>query len=184
VKLIAGGRTLQDDAQPLSAYSVGPATRVLVTRGAAAAAAVAADGHAAGSEAARLAHIGRLKAAVRKLASRGDGRGLGDQRELSLENQVCACVCVCVRVCLLDVLVAQCMRDVCCCMHACRLHAPHTLHARTPCDVLAHRPARSCSCQQRIARRWCLGWPCTSRARPAWQHTTSRCVRACACLAA
>jgi hypothetical protein len=40
------------------------------------------------SEEARLAQLERLKATVEKLASRGDGRGLTDKYEFSLENQV------------------------------------------------------------------------------------------------
>jgi hypothetical protein len=40
------------------------------------------------SEEARLAQLDRLKATVENLASRGDGRGLTDKYEFSLENQV------------------------------------------------------------------------------------------------
>ena len=88
VKLIAGGRTLQDDSKPVSQYNIGPHTRVLVTKGAAAQQSMAGQESAQKSEEARLAQLERLKAAVEKLASRGDGRGLTDRYEFSLENQV------------------------------------------------------------------------------------------------
>lgn len=94
VKLIAGGRTLQDDAKLLRDYNFGPNTRVLVTRGAAAQQAMAGQEAAQRSEEARLAQLDRLKAAVHKMANRGDGRGLSDRYEFSLENQVCLSVCI------------------------------------------------------------------------------------------
>lgn len=87
VKLIAGGKTLQDDGKPVSGYNVGPTTRVLVTKGAAAQHAVSGQEAAQRNEEARLAQLERLKATVEKL-SRGDGRGLTDDYEFSLENQV------------------------------------------------------------------------------------------------
>jgi hypothetical protein len=88
IKLIASGRTLQDDSKPVSQYNIGPSTRVLVTRGAAVQHSLAGQEAAQRSEEARLAQLDRLKAAVEKLASRGDGRGLTDKYEFSLENQV------------------------------------------------------------------------------------------------
>jgi hypothetical protein len=88
VKLIAAGRSLQDDAKPVSGYNVGPNTRLLVTKGAAAQHSVSGQEAAQRSEEARLAQLERLKATVQKLADRGDGRGLSDKREFSLENQV------------------------------------------------------------------------------------------------
>ena len=88
IKLIAGGKTLQDDTKPVNSYNIGPTTRVLVTKGAAAQHAVSAQEAAQRSEEARLAQLERLKATVEKLASRGDGRGLTDKYEFSLENQV------------------------------------------------------------------------------------------------
>lgn len=87
VKLIAAGRSLQDDAKPVSGYNVGPNTRLLVTKGAAAQHSVSGQEAAQRSEEARLAQLERLKATVQKLADRGDGRGLSDKREFSLENQ-------------------------------------------------------------------------------------------------
>jgi hypothetical protein len=88
VKLIAAGKNLQDDSKPVSQYNVGPTTRVLVTKGAAAHQSVSQQEAAQRSEEARLAQLDRLKTAVEKLASRGDGRGLTDKYEFSLENQV------------------------------------------------------------------------------------------------
>lgn len=88
MKLIAGGRTLQDDSKPCSGYNIGPTTRVLVTKGAAAQHSILGQEAAQQSEEARLAQLERLKATVEKLASRGDGRGLTDKYEFSLENQV------------------------------------------------------------------------------------------------
>lgn len=88
VKLIAAGRSLQDDAKPVSAYNVGPNTRLLVTKGATAQHSMTGQEAAQRSEEARLAQLERLKATVQKLADRGDGRGLSDKREFSLENQV------------------------------------------------------------------------------------------------
>lgn len=72
----------------MSQYNIGPSTRVLVTRGAAAQHSIAGQEAAQRSEEARLAQLDRLKATVEKLASRGDGRGLTDKYEFSLENQV------------------------------------------------------------------------------------------------
>lgn len=72
----------------MSQYNVGPTTRVLVTKGAAAQQGVSHQEAAQRSEEARLAQLDRLKSAVEKLASRGDGRGLTDHYEFSLENQV------------------------------------------------------------------------------------------------
>lgn len=88
IKLIASGKTLQDDSKPVSQYNIGPSARVLVTRGAAVQHSVAGQEAAQRSEEARLAQLDRLKATVEKLASRGDGRGLTDKYEFSLENQV------------------------------------------------------------------------------------------------
>lgn len=93
IKLIAGGKTLQDDTKPVSSYNIGPTTRVLITKGAAAQHAVSAQEAAQRSEEARLAQLERLKATVEKLASRGDGRGLTDKYEFSLENQVSMQLC-------------------------------------------------------------------------------------------
>jgi hypothetical protein len=80
---------LQDDAKPLRAYNVTATSRVLVTRGAAAHSADVAHAEAAaGAEEARTAKLERLKAAADRMAERGDGRGLTDRYEFSLENQV------------------------------------------------------------------------------------------------
>lgn len=76
VKLIAGGRTLADDSKSLSSYNITPNSRVLVSGGAAAQHNVSGQEAAQRSEEARLAHLEKLKSAVGKLASRGDGRGL------------------------------------------------------------------------------------------------------------
>ncbi|KAI8468889.1 MAG: hypothetical protein J3K34DRAFT_522552 [Monoraphidium minutum] len=87
IKLICGGKTLQDDAKPLSEYRVGAASRVLVTKGAGAAAAL---GAAAAEQQRRDAHAARLeklKAVADKLSGRGDGRGLTDKYEFDLQNQ-------------------------------------------------------------------------------------------------
>lgn len=84
IKLICGGRTLADDAVTLSAANVGPASRVLVTRGAGAAAALGAAEAAAAQDAARAARLEKLKAAAERVSARGDGRGLsGAPRQLS-----------------------------------------------------------------------------------------------------
>lgn len=88
MKLIAGGRTLQDDSKAICDYNIGPTTRVLVTKGAAAQPSISGQEAAQRTEEARLAQLERLKATVEKLASRGDGRGLTDSYEFSLENQV------------------------------------------------------------------------------------------------
>uniref|UniRef100_A0A383VM59 UBA domain-containing protein n=1 Tax=Tetradesmus obliquus TaxID=3088 RepID=A0A383VM59_TETOB len=88
VKMIAGGRNLLDDAKPLRAYHVTASSRLLVTRGAAAHSAELAGAEAAaGAEEARTAKLERLKAAADRMAARGDGRGLTDRYEFSLENQ-------------------------------------------------------------------------------------------------
>ncbi|WIA39072.1 hypothetical protein OEZ86_005216 [Tetradesmus obliquus] len=88
VKMIAGGRNLLDDAKPLRAYNVTASSRLLVTRGAAAHSAELAGAEAAaGAEEARAAKLERLKAAADCMAARGDGRGLTDRYEFSLENQ-------------------------------------------------------------------------------------------------
>jgi hypothetical protein len=87
--LLALYTRLQDDAKPLRAYNVTANSRVLVTRGAAAHSAdVATAEAAAGTEEARSAKLERLKAAADRMAARGDGRGLTDRYEFSLENQV------------------------------------------------------------------------------------------------
>eukprot|EP00775_Hariotina_reticulata_P012251 gene12251-12388_t len=88
VKLIAGGRNLQDDTKPLRDYHITATSRVLVTKGTGSAAQKALAGEEAKvtAEDARAAQLDRLKAAVDKLAAR-DGRGLTDKYEFSLENQ-------------------------------------------------------------------------------------------------
>jgi hypothetical protein len=91
VKLIAGGRVLQlaDDAKALSAARITPATKVLVSSsGGTAQQSMAGAEAAQRSEEERLAHLERLRATVEQMASRGDGRGLSDRSEFSLENQV------------------------------------------------------------------------------------------------
>lgn len=80
-------RTVQDDSKPLRDYNITASSRVLITKGAAAKAALSEQEARIGAEAARMAHLDRLKAALDKMATR-DGRGLTDKWEFSLENQV------------------------------------------------------------------------------------------------
>ncbi|DBB10937.1 hypothetical protein WJX82_008688 [Trebouxia sp. C0006] len=83
VKLIAGGRTLEDDAKALTDYGVHSKTRLLVMRTARAAA--SAKLAAQESRAQRLA---RLKDAAAAVAARGDGSSWNDGAyEFALENQ-------------------------------------------------------------------------------------------------
>ncbi|DBA81188.1 TPA: hypothetical protein ACH3X2_007006 [Trebouxia sp. C0005] len=83
VKLIAGGRTLEDDAKALTDYGVHSKTRLLVMRTARAAA--SAKLAAQESRAQRLA---RLKDAAAAVAARGDGSSWNDgAHEFALENQ-------------------------------------------------------------------------------------------------
>lgn len=88
LKMIASGKILQDDGKILSQYRVGPASKVLISGGAVQQHSLFNQEAAQKSEESRLAHLERLKATVEKLASRGDGRGLTDKYEFSLENQV------------------------------------------------------------------------------------------------
>eukprot|EP00878_Enallax_costatus_P017080 GHUV01017933.1.p1 GENE.GHUV01017933.1~~GHUV01017933.1.p1 ORF type:complete len:343 (+),score=113.63 GHUV01017933.1:474-1502(+) len=86
IKMIAAGRNLQDDSKRLCDYNISTNSRVLITKGAAAQAALSEQEARMGAEEARSAHLDRLKAALDKMASR-DGRGLTDKWEFSLENQ-------------------------------------------------------------------------------------------------
>lgn len=54
----------------------------------------------------------------------------------------------------------------------------HPYSPFTPC--LFHRTALSCGCLRLTARRWCLGSPCTRKARPAWRQAACRCARTAA----
>lgn len=77
----------QDDSKALRDYNITANSRVLITKGAAAQAALSEQAARVSSEEARAAHLDRLKATLDKMASR-DGRGLTDKWEFSLENQV------------------------------------------------------------------------------------------------
>ncbi|KAG2436923.1 hypothetical protein HXX76_006442 [Chlamydomonas incerta] len=89
VKLIVGGRTLQDDAKRLCDCGVTAASRVLVARGGGGDAAAA----AANAAAERAARLERVRKAAEALAGR-DGRGLSDDLALDIEDQAGAAVAV------------------------------------------------------------------------------------------
>lgn len=102
---------MQDDAKPLRAYNVTASSRLLVTRGTAAHSAELAGAEAAaGAEEARAAKLERLKAAADRMAARGDGRGLTDRYEFSLENQVGVVGVLKVGVCVSGSKVQACKR--------------------------------------------------------------------------
>ncbi|KXZ53463.1 hypothetical protein GPECTOR_7g913 [Gonium pectorale] len=90
VKLIVGGRTLQDDTRTLREAGVNAASRVLVTRGAASGDAGAATGAAAAERARRLE---RVRKAAEALAGR-DSRGLSDDIALDVEDQAGTAVAI------------------------------------------------------------------------------------------
>ncbi|PNH08776.1 NEDD8 ultimate buster 1 [Tetrabaena socialis] len=89
VKLIVGGRTLQDDSRTLQEAGLTPASRILVTRGAAADTGAA----TASAVADRARRLERVRQAAEALAGR-DSRGLSDDYALDIENQFGASVIV------------------------------------------------------------------------------------------
>ncbi|PNW85783.1 hypothetical protein CHLRE_03g205650v5 [Chlamydomonas reinhardtii] len=89
VKLIVGGRTLQDDSKRLCDCGITAASRVLVARGGAGDAAAA----AANAAAERAARLEGVRKAAEALAGR-DGRGLSDDLDLEIEDQAGARVAV------------------------------------------------------------------------------------------
>lgn len=152
---------MQDDAKLLCEYGLTAASRVLVTKGAAGAAAgggagsLSAEEARAAAEQARAEHLDRLRAAAAKISGR-DGRGLSDKYEFSLENQVrpswcCTCVvraCVewprCMR-CTDGVLLPSAWCGRCSCVGA----------ARTHCSSLTAAPRRAALRQLQPCR---AGW--------------------------